>query len=140
MFPAADADPVAAGIVRRLTDEIVAMATAALRRLELTGDDADVVLGGGLIRAASTDAIATIAAGVHEVAPAANLILSPTAPIVGAALLGFDTLGINSSAVAQARSELAAAFAVIEGDGSRFCTDGDRDGAGDPILRGRAHG
>ena len=98
-------DPVAAGIVRRLTDEIVAMATVALRRLRLDRRGrrrgarrrADP---GGLGRAL----IAAITAGVHEVAPAANVIVAPTAPIVGAALLGFDALGINSSAVARARS------------------------------------
>jgi N-acetylglucosamine kinase-like BadF-type ATPase len=140
VFPAAERDPVAAGIVQRLTGEIVAMATVALRRLGLTGEDADVVLGGGLIRAASASAIAAVAAGVNEVAPAANVIVAPTAPIVGAALLGFDALGINSDAVARARSQLDAAFAVIEGDGSRFSTDGAGSSARDSMLRGRDHG
>jgi hypothetical protein len=99
-----------------------------------------VVLGGGLIRAASAAAIAAVAAGVNEVAPAANVIVAPTAPIVGAALLGFDALGINSDAVARARSQLDAAFAVIEGDGSRFSTDGAGSSARDSMLRGRDHG
>ena len=138
VFRAAGTDSVAAGIVRRLTDEIVAMATVALRRLDLTGEDADVVLGGGLIRAAPTGAIEAIAVGVREVAPAAKVIVAPTAPIVGAAMLGLDALAINSSAVARARSELNAAFAVIEGDGSRFSVDGD--GANERVLRGGAHG
>jgi hypothetical protein len=114
------------------------MATVALRRLDLTGEDADVVLGGGLIRAAPTGAIEAIAVGVREVAPAAKVIVAPTAPIVGAAMLGLDALAINSSAVARARSELNAAFAVIEGDGSRFSVDGD--GANERVLRGGAHG
>jgi N-acetylglucosamine kinase-like BadF-type ATPase len=138
VLPAADDDPVAAEIVARLTDEIVVMATVALKRLGLAGEDTDVVLGGGLIRAASQRAIGAIAAGVHELAPAANVIVAPTAPIVGAALLGFDALSVNSSAVARARSELGAAFAVIEGDGSRL--SGDHGSPSDPILQGRDHG
>lgn len=138
VFRAAGTDSVAAGIVRRLTDEIVAMATVALRRLDLTGEDADVVLGGGLIRAAPTGAIEAIAVGVREVAAAAKVIVAPTAPIVGAAMLGLDALAINSSAAARARSELNAAFAVIEGEGSRFSVDGD--GANERVLRGGAHG
>src|SRR5262249_26777848 len=97
-----------------------------------------------LIRAASARAIAAVAAGVHEVAPAAEGIVAPTAPIVGAALLGVDAIGSDTDAVARARAQLDAAFAVIEGDGSRFLTDGVGVGVGssarESMLRGRDHG
>jgi N-acetylglucosamine kinase-like BadF-type ATPase len=118
VFPAADEDPVAAGIVQRLSDEVVAFAAAALRRLELTDAAPDVVLGGGLIRAASPSAIERISVGVREVAPTANVSVAPVAPIVGAALLGFDELGLDSHTAGRARTELGEAFARIEGDGS----------------------
>ncbi|HUA05254.1 MAG TPA: BadF/BadG/BcrA/BcrD ATPase family protein [Solirubrobacteraceae bacterium] len=107
-----DEDPVAAEIVHRLTDEVVAFAAAALRRLELTADDPDVVLGGSLLRAVSPSAVEAIALGVHAVAPRARVVVSPSEPIVGAALLGLDALGADAAARARARTELDAAAAV----------------------------
>jgi N-acetylglucosamine kinase-like BadF-type ATPase len=120
VFPAAEQDPVAAEIVCRLADEVIAFASVALQRLELTDATPDVVLGGGLIRASSPRAIERIADGVRAVAPSASVIVAPSAPIVGAVLLGLDALGASSAAVACARSELDAAFVAIEGDGSRI--------------------
>jgi len=108
-------DPVAAGIVRRLADEVVAFARAALRRLELTGDDPDVVLGGSLLRAVSPAVVETIARGVQEVAPGARTVVSPSQPIVGAALLGLDALAADAGAKARARAELDAAAAAQVG-------------------------
>jgi N-acetylglucosamine kinase-like BadF-type ATPase len=129
VFPASADDPVAAEIVDRLVDEIVALATVALRRLGLTAEDADVVLGGGLIRPAPARLIADITAGVREVAPKANVLEAPSAPIVGAALLGLDELGADPSASARTRFEMDAAFAAIEGDGARY-SPGPRARAG----------
>jgi N-acetylglucosamine kinase-like BadF-type ATPase len=114
VFAAAAEDPVAAGIVHRLADEVASFACAAIRRLELAGEDPDVVLGGGLLRAASRATIERIAGGVNEVAPCATVLVATSAPIVGAALIGFDDLGLNSSAVARARTELDAAFVNVE--------------------------
>ena len=119
VFPAAEADPVAAEIVDRLADEVIAFAVAALRRLELESEATDVVIGGGLIRAVPPSAIERIATGIAMVAPNAGVIVAPSAPIVGAALLGLDQLGAGSDAAGRARDELSAAFAAIEGDGSR---------------------
>jgi N-acetylglucosamine kinase-like BadF-type ATPase len=109
VLAACDEDAVAAGIVRRLTDEVVAFAVAALRRLQLTGDDPDVVLGGSLLRAVSPSAVETIARGVHRVAPKARVVVSPSEPIGCAALLGLDALGADGAARARARAELDAA-------------------------------
>jgi N-acetylglucosamine kinase-like BadF-type ATPase len=106
-----DEDPVAAEIVRRLTDEVVAFAVAALRRLELTAEDPDVVLGGRLLRAVSPAVVGTIARGVREVAPAARVVVAPSEPIVGAALLALDAVGADAGARARARAELDAAVA-----------------------------
>jgi N-acetylglucosamine kinase-like BadF-type ATPase len=119
VFPAAEADPVAAGIVDRLADEVIAFAVTTLRRLELESEPTDVVLGGGLLRAVPPSAIERIANGVAAVAPHAGVVVAPSAPIVGAALLGLDQLGAGSGAASRARDELSTAFATIEGDGSR---------------------
>ena len=107
-----DEDGVAAEIVERLIDEVTAFAVAAIGRLELTADDPDVVLGGSLLRAVSVRAVETIASGVHRVAPDARVVVSPSEPIVGAALLALDALGTDAAARARARAELDAAAAA----------------------------
>jgi N-acetylglucosamine kinase-like BadF-type ATPase len=117
VFPAAAADAVAAGIVSRLADEVTALATVAIRRLEMAEEAFDVVLGGGLIRASAPSMVEQIAAGVRDVAPAARVLVAPSAPIVGAALLGLDALGAGPGAAARVRSEMQSAFVEIEGAG-----------------------
>ncbi len=109
----ADEDPVAADIVQRQTDEVIAFACAALRRLELTGTDADVVLGGGVLRAVPPSVVAAIAQGVRRVAPDARVLVARSEPIVGAALLGLDAIGADPDAKARARAELDAAVAQL---------------------------
>jgi N-acetylglucosamine kinase-like BadF-type ATPase len=106
-------DPEAAAIVRRLADEVIAYAAAALRRLQLTQADPDVVLGGGLLRALPPSELATIVDGVHAVASNARVVVSHSEPIVGAALLGLDAVGAEASAHARARDELGAATSSI---------------------------
>jgi N-acetylglucosamine kinase-like BadF-type ATPase len=108
-----DEDPVAMGIVQRLADEVIAFASAALRRLELTGRDPDVVLGGGVLRAVSVEVVEAIARGVQAVAPRARVLLAHSEPIVGAALLGLDAIGADASAKSRARAELDAAVAEL---------------------------
>jgi N-acetylglucosamine kinase-like BadF-type ATPase len=107
-------DRVAADIVRHLADEVIAFATAAIRKLELTAADPDVVLGGGLLRAVAPNVVHTITGGVHEVAPQARVLVSASEPIVGAALLALDALGTDGHAATRARAELDAARATLE--------------------------
>jgi N-acetylglucosamine kinase-like BadF-type ATPase len=113
VFAVGEQDTVAAGIVRRLAEEVTAFASAALRRLDLSDADPDVVLGGRLLRAVSPSVIDTIAEAVHEVAPKARVLVAPSDPIVGAALLAFDALGAEPSISARARQELDAAIASL---------------------------
>jgi N-acetylglucosamine kinase-like BadF-type ATPase len=108
-----DEDDVAAGIVRRQADEVIAFARAALCRLELTGADPDVVLGGSVLRAVSPGVVEAIAEGVGQVAPDARVVVAPSEPIVGAALLGLDAIGADPTAKARARAELDAAVAEL---------------------------
>jgi N-acetylglucosamine kinase-like BadF-type ATPase len=109
----AEEDPVAAGILERLADEVAAFACAALRRVELTGADPDVVLGGGVLRAVSADVLDAIARGIEPVAPGARVVVARSEPIVGAALLGLDAIGAEERAKARARDELDAAVAEL---------------------------
>ncbi len=102
-------DPIATGIVSRLAGEVVAFARAALRRTELSGTDPDIVLGGRLLRSLPADVIEEIGRQIHEVAPMARVVVSPSEPIVGAALLGLDALGADGAAGARVRAELDAA-------------------------------
>jgi hypothetical protein len=67
------------------------------------------VLGGSVLRALRPGTIETVARGVEEVAPKARVMVSPSEPIVGAALLGLDAVEADADARARARAELDAA-------------------------------
>jgi N-acetylglucosamine kinase-like BadF-type ATPase len=111
VIASSERDRVAANIIGGIANEVIAFATAALRRLELTGADIDVVLGGGLLRSVPASVIETIARGVTDVAPSARVLLAPSDPIVGAALLALDAIPAGDAAKARARAELDAAAA-----------------------------
>jgi hypothetical protein len=117
VFPVAAQDGVAASIVERLTDEIVAFASVAVRRLGLAGGPRRGARRRP-DRAASAERRRRVAAECRG-APLRRTCSSLPPPIVGATLLAFDDLGLNSTVVARARAELDAAFARIEGDGLR---------------------
>lgn len=113
VLAACSEDAVAAGIVERLADEVIAFASAALRRLELTEADPDVVLGGGVLRAVSPGVASAIAREIEQVAPDARVVVARSEPIVGAVLLGLDAIGADQSAKMRARAELDAAVAGL---------------------------
>jgi N-acetylglucosamine kinase-like BadF-type ATPase len=93
VFEAAVAgDEVARGIVDRLADELVAMATALIRRLRLTRLDPDVVLAGSVFRAEDPAFHARVRDGVLAVAPAARIVRLEVPPVLGSALLGLEQL------------------------------------------------
>ena len=110
VFAEAGRDAVAAGIVDRLADEVVALARAALTRLELTGGSAEVLLGGGLLQAGDDRLLGAIEAGLREVGP--ELVVRPagSAPIVGAALLALDEIGAGAEAQDRVRATVGAAL------------------------------
>ena len=104
-------DPVARSIVDRLADELIAMAGAIIRRLNLTRRDPDVVMAGGVFNARDEAFEARIAAGVRAVAPLATVRRSEAPPVLGAALLGLDRIhgsmaGDLASAETRLRTEL----------------------------------
>ena len=110
---AAKSDPVAAGIMERLADEIAALARVAVERLSLSAEPVEVLLGGGLILAADGPLVESVAERLHQAAPAASVKSTSSPPIVGAALLGLDELGADESSRERLRRELGARFAQI---------------------------
>ena len=114
---AAPSDPVAAEIVERLADEIVALVRVALTRLSLLGESVEVLLGGGLFLSGSEILFREVEARLAGVAPLARPQVSDSPPIVGAALLGLDEVGSDAEAQLRVRRELGDAFDRIGGRG-----------------------
>lgn len=108
VFADAEHDEVAAKIVERLAGEVVALARVALQRLELEGEPAEVLLGGGLLQASNGRLLGAIEVGLHEVAPAVVIRQASSPPILGGALLALDELGAGPEAQERFRQELAA--------------------------------
>jgi N-acetylglucosamine kinase-like BadF-type ATPase len=109
----APTDPVAAEILNRLADEITVLVRVSLKRLSLTDEPVEVLLGGGLILAADGSLIDAVVQRIATVAPAATVKSTSSPPVVGAALLGLDELGADAAARERLRRELGARFAHI---------------------------
>jgi N-acetylglucosamine kinase-like BadF-type ATPase len=107
VFGEAGADPVAEALVDRLAGEVVVMAEVALRRLDLTDQPVEVLLGGGLFQRADSALVDAIRIALGAVSAAVTVRATAAPPIVGAALLGLDALGVDGAAQERARRELA---------------------------------
>lgn len=90
---AAAGDPVAAALIDRQADEIVAFVRAIVKRLDLADRRFPVVLGGGLLDNAPPRLLDPIEAGLFRIAPDAHLSHVRHPPIVGAALLALTHAG-----------------------------------------------
>ncbi len=105
---AADAgDQPSRAAVDQLVEEVVAMAGAALARLDLLSAAVEVVVGGGIFE--NRRFADLVLAGVRRTAP--HAVLRPLAgrpPLLGAALLGLDSLGAAPDAEARLRRALDA--------------------------------
>jgi N-acetylglucosamine kinase-like BadF-type ATPase len=109
VFAEAEHDAVAAEIVERLASEIVAMARVALERLDLHGESAEVLLGGGLLQSGDGRLTSVVEAELRSLAPEVSVTATSSPPIVGAALLGLDAVGAPAEAQRRMREELEAA-------------------------------
>jgi N-acetylglucosamine kinase-like BadF-type ATPase len=103
---AARGDAAARSIIDRQADEVVALATTAIRRLRMTRLDVDVVLGGGIFRNDDAVFFDRIRDGVAQVAPAATITVLSDPPVIGAAQLGLDRVGATRAAHVRARAAL----------------------------------
>lgn len=107
VFAAArDGDAVAASLVDRQAEEIVAFAATTLRRLDLLGRPVPVVLGGGIVGSGDARLMGGIERGLAERAPLARIELVTAAPILGAALLALEAAGADAAARSVAVSSL----------------------------------
>lgn len=107
VFDAADAgDEVAGLIVDRQAEEIVLMASAAIRRLGLLDVDIPIILGGGVLAANHSRLISGIADGLAIAAPRSIAQVMTARPIVGAGLLALESVGVELPALVRARGEL----------------------------------
>jgi len=98
-------DGVAAGIVHRLADEVVAFVRVALERIDPVPEPPDVVLGGGLLQSRNELLLAAIDAGLERVGVPHTLIVVDAPPVVGAALRALDALGAEPSAHLRLRND-----------------------------------
>ncbi|GGX37002.1 N-acetylglucosamine kinase [Streptomyces chryseus] len=100
-------DAVARAIVHRQADEVVAMATVALARLDLLEEEAPVVLGGSVLAARHPELDGRVAALMADRAPKAVLRVVTAPPVLGAALLGLDRTSAPEGAAARLRARYA---------------------------------
>jgi len=101
-------DAVAAEIVQRLAFEVVQLARVALKRLGLTDQPAEVLLGGGVLQDVDGALLEAIDSGLREHAPLVTVRPTASAAVVGAALLGLDALEAGPQAQRRLRSEFEA--------------------------------
>jgi N-acetylglucosamine kinase-like BadF-type ATPase len=99
-------DPVAASVVARQAEEIVALATVAAVRLDLTDLPHTVVLGGGVLRARRPILHDAVTAALLARSPKATITVVDAPPVLGAALAALDTLGAAPEAHEAVRANL----------------------------------
>ena len=100
---AAEGDAVARAIVDRLADELAIMAAAIARRLRVASRDIDVVLTGGVFRTDEPGFYARLEERLGALVPHARTRRLTERPVLGAALLGLDALGLRRGGPAEKR-------------------------------------
>jgi N-acetylglucosamine kinase-like BadF-type ATPase len=113
VYQQSEVDDTARGIVEHVADEVAALARAALTRLELCDAGAEIVLGGGLMRAAPPWMLERIEQRLAATSESAKLVVAHEGPIVGATILGLDAIGAGPAAIGRARWELQQAIAEL---------------------------
>ncbi|MFF9043146.1 N-acetylglucosamine kinase [Streptomyces parvulus] len=104
---AAAGDPLARSVVDRQADEVVAMATVALTRLDLLTEPAPVLLGGSVLAARHPQLDDRIRELLAARAPKAVPTVVTARPVLGAALLGLDRVGAGAGARQRVRERFA---------------------------------
>ncbi|MFC3577622.1 N-acetylglucosamine kinase [Streptomyces yaanensis] len=101
---ARDGDPVARAVVDRLAEEVVAMATVALTRLDLLDEETPVLLGGSILAARHPQLDDRVRELLTARAPKAVPQVVTARPVLGAALLGLDHEHARKEAHARVRA------------------------------------
>ncbi|MFF5971928.1 N-acetylglucosamine kinase [Streptomyces sp. NPDC012769] len=103
----AEGDAVARALVDRQAEEVVAMASVALGRLGLLGEEAPVVLGGSVLAARHPLLDGRIRELLAVKAPKAVVRVVTAPPVLGAGLLALDAWGDGPEAAARLREHYA---------------------------------
>ena len=104
VFEAAGAgDAVARQIADRLADELAVMAIAIARRLRVVRLPVEIVLTGGVFRTTDAGFYARLEERITAALPGATLTRLRARPVLGAALLGLDELGVKPGGAAEQR-------------------------------------
>lgn len=110
VFAAATAgDEVARGLVTWLADEVVLLGASAIRRLGMARSSIEIVFLGSVWNTDDAVFHARVREGLLAVAPRADLRRLDGPPVLGAALLGVDRLGLGAGAETRLRGELTEA-------------------------------
>jgi N-acetylglucosamine kinase-like BadF-type ATPase len=104
----AGGDAIARSLVHRLAQEVVALATVALGRLDLLDEEAPVMLGGSVLAARHPQLDADIAELLAVKAPKAVIEVVTSPPVLGAALLALDEVAAGPEAAARLREHYGA--------------------------------
>ena len=99
-------DAPAVAIIERVGDEVSAMATAMMRRLNLVEMDTELILGGGLLQAGNSRLIDRIERLVGQAVPTAKVGVLDVLPVVGCVRAGLVELSIPKDEVSAALDEL----------------------------------
>lgn len=95
LFVAAEAgDGVAQDLVIRMGTEVGVTAVTLLRRLELLDEPVEAVLAGSVFKARGRLLVDTVARHLRAGAPHAQIVRPRYEPVVGAALLALEALGV----------------------------------------------
>ncbi|CAL9451651.1 N-acetylglucosamine kinase [Streptomyces sp. enrichment culture] len=105
---AAGGDPLARSVVDRQAEEVVAMATVALTRLDLLAEPVPVLLGGSVLAARHPQLDDRIRELLAHRAPKAVPRVVTEPPVLGAVLLGLDGVDAPPAAHARVREHFAA--------------------------------
>ncbi|MET7714390.1 BadF/BadG/BcrA/BcrD ATPase family protein [Streptomyces sp. NPDC005407] len=103
----AEGDAVARSVVHRLAEEVVALSTVALARLDLLDEEAPVLLGGSVLAARHPELDEHIGKLLAAKAPKAVIEVVTAPPVLGAALLGMDHIGASPEVRARLRAHYA---------------------------------
>jgi N-acetylglucosamine kinase-like BadF-type ATPase len=100
------ADPIAVSLVDKQAREVAVMARQLLRKLNLIDVETDVVLGGGVLTSRDPMLTRLITQWMAREAPHGRMTFNDVPAVTGAALLGFDHLGIGRQAEDRLRADM----------------------------------
>ncbi len=114
---AAEGDGQSQRIVNRVADEVAVMATAMLRRLGLESEQAEVVLGGGLLQSGYQPLVSRTEILIHATIPSAVVRVLDVPPVIGCVREAMRLLSVASDDTEAALSRLAKALASGDEEG-----------------------